>query len=395
PALFLSGFLPSKVLKGNASVGAAGSTFRNTLVVVQFTISIVLLVGTGVVYNQLRYIQNRNLGFDKENLVYVQMTGDIWSKYQALRTELEQNPHTSQFTVVSDLPTNLTNGTVNVVWEGKNPETQPLFCNLAVDENFMDVFGVTLIDGRWFRDFAADSANFVVNESALKTMGMDVEDAVGQPLEFQDVKGTIIGVVKDFNFQPLQQPIGPLVLRANWWGGKVVVRTQPGQTERAIGALGEIWKELNPAYPFSYDFVDQSLATLYKAEQRLGTLFNIFSALAIFISCLGLYGLSAFLAERRTKEISVRKVLGASVPGVVYLLSRSFTKPVLIAMVVAFPLAWYGMNRWLSGFAYHVELDWTVFVFAFLAALVIAWVTVSVETIKAARINPAQSLRNE
>jgi ABC-type antimicrobial peptide transport system permease subunit len=181
----------------------------------------------------------------------------------------------------------------------------------------------------------------------------------------------------------------------NWWGGTVVVRTQPGQTEASIHGLEQIWKELNPAYPFAYDFVDQSLATLYKAEQRLGTLFNVFSGLAIFISCLGLYGLSAFLAERRTKEIGVRKALGASVPGVVYLLSRSFTTPVLIAMAVAFPLAWYGMDRWLAGFAYHVEVDWTVFVFAFIASLIIAWVTVSVETIKAARINPAESLRNE
>jgi predicted permease len=396
PALFLSGFLPSKVLKGNLRAGAAGSAFRNTLVVVQFAISIILLVGTGVVYNQLQFIQERNPGFDKENLVYAPMNGDLWSKYRTLRSELERNQFTSRFTVVSDLPTNLVNGTVNAEWEGKSPETQPLFTSLGVDENFMDVFGVSLVEGRWFsKDFTADSANFVVNESALKIMGMEVGTAVGQPLTFQDVKGKIIGVVKDFNFQPLQQPIGPLVMRMNWWGGTVVVRTQPGQTAASIDALGDIWKELNPAYPFSYDFVDQSLAALYKAEQRLGTLFNIFSGLAIFISCLGLYGLSAFLAERRTKEIGVRKALGASVMGVVYLLSRSFTRPVLIAMVVALPLAWYGMNRWLAGFAYHVQIDWTVFVFAFLVALAIAWVTVSVETIKAARINPAESLRNE
>lgn len=396
PALFLSGFLPSRVLKGNLSAGAASSAFRNTLVVAQFTISIVLLVGTAVVYNQLQYIQERNLGFDKENLVYARMTGDLWSKYRTLRSELERNPSTARFTVVSDMPTNLVNGTVNIMWEGKSPEMQPLVSSLGVDENFMDVFGISLIEGRWFlKDNPSDSVNFVVNESALKTMGMDVEEAVGQPLEFQDVKGTIIGVAKDFNFQPLQQPIGPLVMRKNWWGGMVVVRTQPGQTEASIGALEDIWKTLNPGYPFSYDFVDQRLAGLYKAEQRLGTLFNVFSGLAIFISCLGLYGLSAFLAERRTKEIGVRKVLGASVPGVVFLLSQSFTRPVLIAMVVAFPLAWYGMNRWLAGFAYHVSLDWTVFVFAFLVSLFIAWLTVSVETIKAARINPARSLRIE
>lgn len=395
PALYLSGFLPSKVLKGNLRAGAAGSTFRNTLVVVQFAISIVLLVGTGVVYNQLKFVQTRNLGFDKENLVYASMNGEMWSKYQALRTELEKNSYTSTFTVVSDLPTNLVNGTISAEWEGKNPETQPLFTQLSTDGNFMDVFGVTLLAGRWFSKDFVDSTSFIVNESALKIMGMDVTDAVGQRLKFQDIRGTIVGVVKDFNFLPLQQPIGPLVLRYNWWGGEIVVRVAPGQTEASIQALEQIWKELNPGYPFSYDFVDRSLATLYKAEQRLGTLFNVFSGLAIFISCLGLYGLSAFLAERRTKEIGVRKVLGASVAGVVYLLSRSFTKPVLIAMAVSFPLAWYGMNRWLDGFAYHVEIGWSVFLFAFLAALAIAWATVSVETIKAARINPAESLRNE
>ncbi|HEY8510394.1 MAG TPA: ABC transporter permease [Cyclobacteriaceae bacterium] len=396
PALFLSGFLPSKVLKGNLRAGAAGSTFRNTLVVVQFAISIILLVGTGVVYNQLQFIQERNLGFDKENLVYAPMNGDLWSKYRTLRNELERNPFTSRFTIVSDLPTNLVNGTVNAEWERKSPDTQPLFTSLAVDENFADVFGVSIVEGRWFsKDFTADSANFIVNESTLKIMGMDAETAVGQPLMFQDVKGKIIGVVKDFNFQPLQQPIGPLVMGMNRWGGTVVVRTQPGQTDASIDALGDIWEELNPAYPFSYDFVDQSLASLYRAEQRLGTLFNVFSGLAILISCLGLYGLSAFLAERRTKEIGLRKALGASVPSVVYLLSRSFTKPVFIAMVVACPLAWYSMNRWLAGFAYHVQVDWTVFIFAFLVALIIAWVTVSVETFKAARINPAESLRNE
>src|SRR5690606_13567160 len=165
-----------------------------------------------------------------------------------------------RFTIVSDLPTNLVNGTVNAEWERKSPDTQPLFTSLAVDENFADVFGVSIVEGRWFsKDFTADSANFIVNESTLKIMGMDAETAVGQPLMFQDVKGKIIGVVKDFNFQPLQQPIGPLVMGMNRWGGTVVVRTQPGQTDASIDALGDIWEELNPAYPFSYDFVDNRL----------------------------------------------------------------------------------------------------------------------------------------
>lgn len=396
PALFLSGFLPAKVLKGNLKAGAGNSMFRNTLVVLQFAASVALLIGTAVVYNQLTFIQNRNLGFDKENLVYAQMNGELWNKYQTLRTELEANSLTSDYTVVSDMPTNLVNATISVEWEGKDPASQPLFVNLAIDENFFDVFGVTLLNGRGFsKEFTADSSNLIVNEKALEIMNMDAETAVGKPLTLWGNKGTIIGVVKNFNFKPLHQSIEPLILRLNTWGGSVVVRTRPGQTEATIGAMGEIWKELNPAYPFSYDFVDKALADLYKTEKRLGHLFNIFSGLAIFISCLGLYGMSAFLAERRTKEIGVRKALGASVSGVVYLLSQSFTKPVIIAMVIAAPLAWYGMTRWLAGFAYHVDIDWTIFLFAFLTALAIAWLTVAYESIKAARINPAESLRNE
>lgn len=396
PALFLSGFLPAKVLKGNLKAGAGSSIFRNTLVVMQFTASIALLIGTVVVYNQLNFIQDRNLGFDKENLVYANMNGELWEKYNTLRTSLEGNSLTSNFTIVSDLPTRLANATIGVEWEGKDPATQPLFVNIAIDENFFDVFGVTLLSGRGFsREFTADTTNLLVNEKALEIMGMSVDDAVGKPLTFWGKKGTIIGVVKNFNFKPLHYSIEPLILRLNTFGGAVVVRTQPGETEATIAALGDMWEELNPAYPFSYSFVDQALADLYQTERQLGNLFNIFSGLAIFISCLGLYGLSAFLAERRTKEIGVRKALGASTGGVVYLLSQSFTKPVIIAMVVASPLAWYGMSRWLAEFAYHVTVDWTVFIFAFLTALLIAWLTVSFETLKAARINPAESLRNE
>lgn len=395
PALFLSGFLPAKVLKGNLK-GVGSSIFRNTLVVMQFTASIALLIGTVVIYNQLTFIQNRNLGFNKDNLLYTNMNGEMWEKYSTLRTSLERNSLTSDFTVVSDLPTDLANATIGVDWEGKDPGSQPLFVNLAIDENFFDVFGVTLLNGRGFsHEFTADTANLIVNEKALEIMGMDVETAVGKPLTLWGNKGTIIGVVKNFNFKPLHYAIEPLILRLNTWGGSIVVRTQPGRAEATIGALENVWKELNPAYPFSYDFIDQALADLYKTEQRLGQMFNIFSGLAIFISCLGLYGLSAFLAERRTKEIGVRKALGASVTGVVYLLSQSFTRPVIIAMVVATPLAWYGMSRWLSAFAYHVDIHWTVFLFAFLAALIIAWLTVSYESFKAARINPAESLRNE
>jgi putative ABC transport system permease protein len=396
PALYLSGFIPVKVLKGNLKSGAASSAFRNTMVIVQFAVSIILLVGTAVIYSQLNFIQTRNLGFDKENLIYTRMTGDLWGKYQTLRSSLEAEPLTKNFSFVSELPTHVSNATIGVEWDGKDPNSQPMFVNIAIDENFIDLFKVTLLEGRTFsKDFRADTSNYLVNEKALAIIGLKPSEVIGKPLTLWGNKGTIIGVVKDFNFKPIQQPIEPLILRLNTWGEIAVVRTSPGQVEATTKALERICKELNPSYPFSYNFVDQDLANSYKAEQRLGTLFTIFASLAIFISCLGLYGLSAFLAERRTKEIGVRKVLGATEFHLVYLLSKTFTKPVLIAMVVAAPIAWFAMNKWLEGFAYHVDIHWSVFALAFIISLVIAWLTVSYESIRAAIMNPAQSLRDE
>jgi putative ABC transport system permease protein len=396
PAFFLSSFVPAAVLKGNLKSGAKSATFRNVMVVIQFTVSITLLVGTTIVYNQLQYIKNKNIGFDKENLIYAPMTGALWTKYQALRTSLEENPMTSDFAIVSDLPTLISNATIGVEWPGKDPDAQPLFTNVAVDENAIDLLKLTLLAGRNFsEDIAADSVNLIVNEATLKTMNMKVEDAVGSSITLWGNKGTIIGVIKDFNFQPLQKSIEPLLLRFNRWGGIALLKTKPQQTEATIEQLGNIFKKLNPEYPFTYNFVEEDLDKMYRAEQRLGTLFTIFAGLAIFISCLGLYGLSAFLAERRTKEIGVRKVLGASVPHIVFLLSRTFTKPILIAMLIATPLSWYAMDQWLSGFAYHVSISWTVFLLSFLISLTIAWGTVSFESIKAAIADPARSLKDE
>jgi ABC-type antimicrobial peptide transport system permease subunit len=226
-------------------------------------------------------------------------------------------------------------------------------------------------------------------------MGMKVSDAVGKPLTLWGTKGTIIGVVKDFNFKPIQQPIEPLIIGLNRWGGIAVVKTQPGKTEATIKALRNISAGLNPAYPFSYGFLDQDLANLYKGEQQMGSLFNVFAILAIFISCMGLYGLSAFMAEQRTKEIGVRKVLGASVFNVVYLLSTGFTRLILIAVVIAVPIAWFAVDSWLKSFAYRIDISWTIFLTASLSALLIAWFTVSYESIKAAIANPVKSLRTE
>jgi putative ABC transport system permease protein len=396
PALYLSGFVPATVLKGNFTAGGSGNLFRNTMVVIQFAVSISLIVGTAIVYRQLKYIQQLNLGYDKENLLYVPMSGEMWDKYETLRTMLGNNRFTSNYSFISNLPTTSSNATISVNWTGKDPNTQPLFFNLAIDENFEEVFKATFLEGHGYGENAkADSSNVIMNETALKTMDMKVESAVGTKVNIWGSDRTIIGVVKDFNFKPVQEAIGPMFLTRNTWGGNAMVRTQPGQTENTIAALEQMCKEINPSYPFNFGFLDQDIANLYSAEQRLGSLFNVFALLAIVISCLGLYGLSAYLAERRTRELGIRKVLGASGFQLVYLLSATFTRPILIATAIAVPLAWYGMSQWLSGFAYHVTIDWTIFVIAFLSALIIAWITVSFESIKAATVNPVNSLRSE
>ena len=336
PALFLSGFKPVKVLKGKIRLAGGNLLFRNGLVVTQFVVAIILLVGTAVVYKQLNFIKNKNLGFEKSNLLYIPMTGDIWGKQQALKTSLQQNPLTSSFSVISDLPTALVSGTINVLWEGKDPNSQVVIPSIDVDENFIDVFKMKMLSGRGFsKEYKGDTSNYVINETAMRLMGMTGNNAAGKTLSFGGTKGTIIGVVKDFNFKSLQYTIEPLVLRLNRWGGLVTVRTQPGNTEATIKTLEKINHELNPSYPFTYSFLDKDLDNLYRGDQQMGRIFNLFAILAIFISCLGLYGLSAFMAEQRTKEIGVRKVLGASVFNIVYLLSGSFTKLIVVAMTIA------------------------------------------------------------
>lgn len=397
PALVLSGFQPIKTLKGLFKTSGSGQfVFRNTLVVIQFVVSIALLVGTLVVYRQLQHIKNMNLGYDKSNLIYVPMTGDIWEKQEAYKNELQQNPLTTNFTVTNDVPTNLISGTIDVNWEGKDPNAQVIVPNLDVNESFFDIFEINMLAGRTFsKDFKGDSTNFIINEKLAGLMGFDAENALGKSFQLWDKKGVVIGVVKDFNFKPVQMAIEPMVMQLNDWGGMIVVRTQPGTTEATLKALEKINTALNPGFPFSYSFVDQDLDNLYKGEQRLGNLFNLFALLAIFISCLGLYGLSAFMAEQRIKEIGVRKVLGASVASIVYLLSKRFISLLFLAILLAVPLAWYVMDGWLSGFVYRISIGWTVFLLASLTAIIVALLTVSYESIKAAVTNPIRSLRNE
>ncbi len=396
PALFLSAFNPVKVLKGNVTKMSSNLTLRNGLVVLQFSVSILLLVGTLVVYKQLRFIKNMNLGFEKENLVYMPMMGNLQSKKEALEIALQNNMLTADYTIIGGLPTNLMNATTDIIWEGKDPNMKGLFSNVAADGAFFDIFQMKLLSGRtFFKNSSADSNNYIINEKAAGIMGFTPESAIGKPLTQWGIKGMVVGVVRDFNFKPVQQSIEPLIIRHLNSSGYVVVHTKPGKTEATIQALEGMNASLNSETPFSFGFIDQDLDNLYKGEQQMGSLFNVFTMLALFISCLGLYGLSAFLAEQRKQEIGVRKVLGASVLNIAYLLSSNFTKLVLIAMVIAIPVSWLAVNSWLDSFAYRTDISWVIFFIAAVAALLIAWITISYESIRAGLTNPVKALRSE
>jgi hypothetical protein len=297
---------------------------------------------------------------------------------------------------ISQAPTSIQNGTGGVVWEGKDPSSVLQFTQAAIGFDFMNTMKIEMKSGREFsKEFASDSVAYIVNEKAVEIF--NYKDPVGMPLTFWQKPGTIVGVVKNFHFNSIHEEINPLVLRLGediQWGCGLV-RTEPGKTKEALAGLEAICKELNPQFPFTYQFSDEEYDKMYKSEQVIGKLSNAFAFLAIFISCLGLLGLAMFMAEQRTKEIGIRKVLGAGMVSLFALLSKELLLLVTIALLIATPLSWYAMTDWLKGYAYKVDLAWWVFVAAGLLAIVIALATISFQTIKALIVNPVNSLRSE
>lgn len=398
PALVLSGFKPLKVLKGTAIQKNKSSWLRSGLVVFQFAISIILIISAIFVNQQLHFIFNRDIGFDKENLIDVKMPpiGDLFSNTQALESTLKLFPGISDYTIVSELPANLTRERPDIDWGGKDPDLKILVPNMMVDENFVKTFKIGMRTGRFFsNNFGGDDSNFVVNETALKLMGLKPADAIGKHLYFARNNGEIIGVVKDFNFKPVHQPIEPLILRRNKYGGYLVVRVRPYDLQNTIAQLKQVFNKVYPTYPFSYSFLDDQLAKLYHTEQQMGKLLNAFSLLSIFISCMGLFGLAAFTAQSRTKEIGIRKVIGATTTDIVTMLVKDFLRPVVIATLISFPVSYWFMSEWLQNFAYHVGISWWVFLFTGLLSMGIALATISYQAIKAALANSMTSLRSE
>ena len=396
PALFLSSLKPVRVLKGSLKFSWSATFFRKALVVFQFALSVFLIIAMIVVYKQLNYIQTKNLGYDRDNLIYIPIEGELVKNYDLFKQKALSNIDIVNVSKMRNSPTIIEHHAQGISWPGKDPGITVTFADGIVGYDFVNTMNLKLKNGRDFsKDFGTDSTGFLVNEAAVNKMGF--KNPVGQTLIFRNRPGKIIGVMKDFHFSSLHENIEPLIMRfdENWSWGTILVRIKAGKTKEAIANLQKLCKELNPKFPFTYQFSDLEYAKLYESEAVVSKLANIFAFLAIFISCLGLFGLATFTAEQRTKEIGVRKVLGASSSNIIALLSANFLRPIILAFLIAIPLAWYAMNGWLQSYAYKINISWWIFLIAGLVTICIALLTISYQSIKAALVNPVKSLRTE
>jgi putative ABC transport system permease protein len=405
PAIFLSAFQPVKTLKGNLKRGAASFALRRILVVGQFSISIALIVGTLIIYDQLQFIRNKQLGFNKDQVLTLPYphNSQNWS-VGSIRQELASVPGVMNVGFTSNVPGAGTD-IRNFRPEGRTEEESILMEQLYVEPNLLPTLGIEIIEGRNFSESIQTdpSEAALINETTAKQLGWDdpIGKAIfiggrgqnGKPIEF---KKKIVGVVRDFHTRSLHNKIEPLTIFHNQAGFSVIaIKLAGGTISETVSKLRKKWERLFPDQLFSYSFLDESFDKMYRAEEQMNKIFTSFSLIAIIISCLGLFGLAAYMTEKRTKEVGIRKVMGASVAGILFLLSKEFTKWVLIANVIAWPTAYYFMNRWLQTFAYHIDLNVWKFILSGFMALLIAWITVSYQSIRIARSNPVKSLRYE
>jgi len=401
PAFFMTSFQPISVLKGKIASALKNGKLRQSLVVTQFAIAIVLIISTVVVYNQMRYIKNYKLGYSKDQILVLNVPDDSDTNFESIRQRFKEISSIREVGRSSRIPSvRLLDSWSAYVMRGDTmAPTDITIKSLSVDEDFIPAYQIEMAAGRNFsREYATDkTAGFILNETAVKQLGWkNAADAIGNRFGYGDMRGQIIGVTKDYHFESLHQKVAPMVM-FNQPGrlGRVSVHISGGDIKNAVSHIESVWNSRFPNIPFQYEFLDQRFGRLYATEQTQQMLFGIFAGIAIFISCLGLLGLSMFMAELRTKEIGVRKVLGASVGSIVTLLTQDFLKLVLLAIVIASPIAWYGMHNWLQDFAYHTEINWWVFVLAGILSAGIALLTVSFQSIKAALMNPVKSLKSE
>jgi putative ABC transport system permease protein len=397
PALFLSAFKPIKVLKGKLSSGSKGLSLRRGLIVFQFAVSIILIIATGIIFSQVRFIRTTKLGFNKDQVLVLNIKDkELRTKYEAIKAELSKNPSILNVTASSGIP-----GRVSHNWyfstEGlQEKKERPSMWVLMVDHDFIQTLGMEIVEGRdFYRNFTTDEKDAIIlNESAVKKYGWG--SPLGRNIKTENKDAYVIGVVKDFHFKSFYQQIEPVMIYISpGYFEFISVRVAADKIPETIAFLKTEWKELAPNRPLDYFFLDDDFDKIYRQEERAGKIFGYFSVLAIFVACLGLFGLAAFTAEQRTKEIGIRKVLGATTSNIVTLLNKEFIKWVLVANLIAWPVAYYAMNRWLQSFAYRTSIGLGIFVFSAAIAVLIAVLTLSSQAIKAAIANPANALRYE
>ncbi|RMD98911.1 MAG: FtsX-like permease family protein [Calditrichaeota bacterium] len=395
PALSVSTFQPLEILKPMSKIATKKFTSRRILVIFQFTISISLIIATTIVFRQLQFMRNKKLGLDKDNMVYFEVDGAIQNKVPAIKHELLQNRDIIDVCGTSHIPLSVYSNGGGWSWEGKDPQQDELITFLGADYDFLKTFEVKLNDGRFFsRQFGADSANTVViNQTFADLIGG--QSAVGKSLFDGDQRYTIIGVVNNFNFTRVQNEIGPLLIYLIESPRYLFMKIRHENLASTLDYVKKVYKKFNPGYPVEYHFLDETYERMFVSEKRLSKIFGAFTVLAIVISCLGIFGLAAFVAEQKTKEIGIRKVLGASVSHIMMMLSQEFIRNILLANILSWPLAYYLMNKWLQNFAYRISIEWWVLALAGGLALVVALLTVSTQAIKAASANPVESLRYE
>jgi ABC-type antimicrobial peptide transport system permease subunit len=385
-----------QVLKSKVKFGWMSIFFRKGLVVFQFTLSIIFIVGMIVIYQQMNYVQTKNLGFNRSNLIYVPIEGNLVEKYNLFKEKALSLPGITDVSRMLQTPTGYHHYTGDISWQGKAADNKEQIADATVGYDFAKTLQLQLKEGRDFStNYGTDSTNFLINESMAAKL--NYQNPVGKQLSWGKDKGIIIGVLKDFHFYSMHTAIDPMVIRLDEKRkyGTVLIRVEAAKTKDALAALEKLNKDINPKTPFSYQFADEAYSTLYKNEQLVSKLSDCFAIIAIFICCLGLLGLITFTAEQKTKEIGIRKVLGASVASIIQMLSKDFLKLVLLAAIIAFPIAWWAMEKWLQSFAYRITIGWWMFVSAGMLTILIALITISFQSIKAAIANPVKSLRTE
>jgi putative ABC transport system permease protein len=393
PALLLSAFKPMQVLKGKFSFGVSNTVFRKGLVITQFTCSVALIAATLIISKQLKFIRDMDLGFDKDEVFTFSMRDQMHGHFEAIRNELIQQPGVLGVATAWGGLAGSNGSTGDTWWEGKD-DTKPLMINATgIDEQFIPLLKMKLVAGTNFTGSGADSAHYILNETAIREAG--IKDPIGKPFQLWQTKGTIIGVVKDFNYESLRQPVQPAIFKFDKPSWVVYLKTSAARAPQAIAAAEQQWKRYNPDYPFEYTFLDKDFAQLYVADQRTGTLFQVFAIVAIIISCLGLFGLATYTAQIKTKEIGIRRVLGATVTQVTSLLAREFILLVGISLLIATPIAWWSMTKWLQNYTYRTHLNAWIFLATGGTVLALALLTVCIQAIRAALANPVKSLRPE